>query len=135
MNIFKALAVKDIDAATKAIPLVDVGAALRGEPGAIDAVAVEIRRACESVGSIFTSQEHGVSRVARPKTVRKKFVVRPSAICTARMPAGRPRNLSRVPVTSLMQSSSTSARSRLTRPWEKFRSSDSLLAFVSLASW
>ncbi len=27
--------------------------------------------ACESVGSIFTSHEQGVSRVARPKVVRK----------------------------------------------------------------
>ena len=59
MNIFKTLAVKDVDAATKAIPLIDVGAALRGEPGAIDAVAVEIRRACESVGFFYLAG-HGV---------------------------------------------------------------------------
>ena len=59
MNIFKALAVKDIEAATKAIPLIDVSAALRGEPGAMDAVAVEIRRACEMVGFFYLAG-HGV---------------------------------------------------------------------------
>ena len=59
----KALAVKDVDAATKAIPLIDIGAALRGEPGAIDSVAVEIRRACESVGFFYLAG-HGV-----PQTV------------------------------------------------------------------
>jgi isopenicillin N synthase-like dioxygenase len=59
MNIFKALAVKDIDAATQAIPLIDVGPALRAEPGAMDTVSLEIRRACESVGFFYLAG-HGV---------------------------------------------------------------------------
>jgi isopenicillin N synthase-like dioxygenase len=59
MNIFKALAVKDIDTATKAIPLIDVGPALRGEPGALETVALEVRRACESVGFFYLAG-HGV---------------------------------------------------------------------------
>ncbi len=63
MNIFKALAVKDIDTATKAIPLVDVGPALRGEPGAMETVALEVRRACETVGFFYLAG-HGV-----PQTV------------------------------------------------------------------
>src|SRR5438034_8513632 len=33
MNIFKALAVKDVDEATKAIPLIDAGPAFRAETG------------------------------------------------------------------------------------------------------
>ena len=54
MNIFKALAVKDIDTATKAIPLIDVGPALRGEPGALETVALEVRRpARPSASSIW----------------------------------------------------------------------------------
>src|SRR5215470_4176204 len=61
MNIFKALAVKDIEVATKAIPLIDVGAAFRGEPGAIETVALEIRRACESVGFFYLAG-HGVAQ-------------------------------------------------------------------------
>jgi isopenicillin N synthase-like dioxygenase len=59
MNIFKALAVRDFDAATKAIPLIDVGPAFRGEPGAMDTVAREVRRACEMVGFFYLAG-HGV---------------------------------------------------------------------------
>jgi len=59
MNIFKALAVKDFEAATKAIPLIDVGPAFRGEPGAMDTVALEVRRACEMVGFFYLAG-HGV---------------------------------------------------------------------------
>src|SRR5881296_1159225 len=61
MNIFKALAVQDIETATKAIPLIDVGPALRGEPGAVEAVALDVRRACESVGFFYLAG-HGVPR-------------------------------------------------------------------------
>ena len=50
MNIFKALAVKDVDEATQAIPLTDVGPALRAEPGALEGAARDVRRACETVG-------------------------------------------------------------------------------------
>src|SRR5437870_3691311 len=63
MNIFKALAVKDIDTATKAIPLIDVGPTLRGEPGALETVALEVRHACETVGFFYLAG-HGV-----PQTV------------------------------------------------------------------
>jgi isopenicillin N synthase-like dioxygenase len=59
MNIFKARAVKDVDAATKAIPLIDVGPAFRGEPGAIETVALDVRRACENVGFFYLAG-HGV---------------------------------------------------------------------------
>src|SRR5437867_6723011 len=59
MNIFKALAVNDVDEATKSIPLIDVGPALRDEPGARDRVAAEVRRACESVGFFYLAG-HGV---------------------------------------------------------------------------
>src|SRR5262249_28240677 len=63
MNIFKALAVKDIETATKAIPLIDVGPAFRGEPGAIETVALELRRACETVGFFYLAG-HGVPQAA-----------------------------------------------------------------------
>ena len=59
MNIFKALAVKDVDEATQAIPLIDVGPAFRAEPGALEAVAQEMRRACETVGFFYLAG-HGV---------------------------------------------------------------------------
>src|SRR3989442_10932889 len=59
MNIFKALAVKDVDEATRAIPLIDVGPAFRGEPGAVEAAAQEICRACERVGFFYLAG-HGV---------------------------------------------------------------------------
>src|SRR5947208_2810439 len=63
MNIFKAVAVKDIDSATRAIPVIDVGPAFRGERGAMDTVALEVRRACETLGFFYLAG-HGV-----PQTV------------------------------------------------------------------
>ena len=59
MNIFKALAVKDVDEATKAIPLIDAGPAFRAETGALEAVAQQVRRACETVGFFYLAG-HGV---------------------------------------------------------------------------
>ena len=59
MSIFKALAVKDVDEATRAIPLIDVRPAFHGEPGAVEAAAGGIRRACESVGFFYLAG-HGV---------------------------------------------------------------------------
>ena len=35
MNIFKAMAVKDPEAVTRAIPVIDFGPAFRGEPGGL----------------------------------------------------------------------------------------------------
>src|SRR5262249_59532990 len=61
MSIFKALAIKDVDEAIRAIALIDVGPAFRGEPRAVEAVAVAIRRACENVGFFYLAG-HGVPR-------------------------------------------------------------------------
>ncbi len=60
MNIFKAMAVKDVAEVTRTIPVIDVGPAFRGEPGALDAVAAEVRRACERIGFFYLAG-HGVS--------------------------------------------------------------------------
>jgi isopenicillin N synthase-like dioxygenase len=59
MNIFKALAVQDVEEATRAIPLIDVGPVFRGEPGALETVAQDIRRACETIGFFYLA-DHGV---------------------------------------------------------------------------
>jgi isopenicillin N synthase-like dioxygenase len=59
MNIFKAMAVKDLAAATGAIPIIDVGAAFAGAPGALDAAAAEVGRASETVGFFYIAG-HGV---------------------------------------------------------------------------
>ena len=60
MNIFKSLAVKDLEAATRAIPVIDFGPAFRGEPGGLEAVAADVRRASEEVG-FFYLKNHGVA--------------------------------------------------------------------------
>jgi isopenicillin N synthase-like dioxygenase len=52
MSIFKALAVKDVAEATRAIPLIDAA----GPP---EAVAAEVRRACERIGFFYLAG-HGV---------------------------------------------------------------------------
>jgi isopenicillin N synthase-like dioxygenase len=61
MNIFKALAVRSVAEATRAIPVIDFGPAFRGEPGALDAAAAQVRRACEQVGFFYLSG-HGVAQ-------------------------------------------------------------------------
>ncbi|HXH83927.1 MAG TPA: 2-oxoglutarate and iron-dependent oxygenase domain-containing protein [Candidatus Tectomicrobia bacterium] len=53
MNIFKAHAVKDPDAALREIPVIDFGPAFRGAPGGLDAVAARVREACERIGFFY----------------------------------------------------------------------------------
>src|SRR5687768_340026 len=59
MNIFKAMAVRSVEEATRAIPVIDFGPAFRGEEGALDAAAAQVRHACEHVG-FFYMAGHGV---------------------------------------------------------------------------
>ena len=59
MNIFKSMAVKDLEEATRAIPVIDFGPAFRGDPGGLDAVAEQVRRASEQVGFFYLAG-HGV---------------------------------------------------------------------------
>src|SRR6188474_3022400 len=59
MNIFKAQAVKDPEAVTRAIPVIDFGPAFRGEPGGLEAVARQVRRASEEIGFFYLAG-HGV---------------------------------------------------------------------------
>ena len=63
MNIFKAMAATSVEEATRAIPVIDFGPAFESASGALDAVAVQVRRACEEVG-FFYMAGHGV-----PQTV------------------------------------------------------------------
>jgi len=63
MNILKSLAVKDIDEATRAIPIIDFSPAFRSSPAdpeGLEAVAREVRRASETVGFFYLTG-HGVS--------------------------------------------------------------------------
>jgi isopenicillin N synthase-like dioxygenase len=60
MNIFKARAVRDVEAVTGAIPVIDVGPAFRGEPGGLDTAAREVARASEQVGFFYLAG-HGVA--------------------------------------------------------------------------
>jgi len=65
MNILKSLAVKDIDEATRAIPVIDFSPAFRSspaEPEGLEAVAREVRRASETVGFFYLAG-HGVPEV------------------------------------------------------------------------
>jgi isopenicillin N synthase-like dioxygenase len=62
MNIFKAQAVKDPDQVTRAIPVIDVGPAFRGEREGLEAVAARVREASERVGFFYVAG-HGVAPV------------------------------------------------------------------------
>jgi isopenicillin N synthase-like dioxygenase len=68
MNIFKTMAVKDLDEVTRTIPVIDVGPAFRGEPGGLAAVATQMRHACERIGFFYLAG-HGVS----PRIVQAAF--------------------------------------------------------------
>src|SRR5262245_8284344 len=59
MNIFKAMAVRSVEEATRAIPVIDFGPALRNEPGGLEAAAAKVRQACERIG-FFYMAGHGV---------------------------------------------------------------------------
>ena len=59
MNIFKAMAVKDLEEASRAIPVIDVAPAFRGAPGGLEAVAAQVRSASEQVGFFYVAG-HGV---------------------------------------------------------------------------
>ncbi len=59
MNIFKTMTVKDVEEATRAIPVIDFGPAFRGDPGGLEAVAREVKRASELVGFFYLAG-HGV---------------------------------------------------------------------------
>ncbi|RPH74530.1 MAG: hypothetical protein EHM88_22655, partial [Candidatus Rokuibacteriota bacterium] len=61
MNIFKAMAVKDPEQVSRAIPVIDVAPAFAGEPGGLEAVAAQVRDASERVG-FFYAAGHGVPR-------------------------------------------------------------------------
>ena len=59
MNIFKTMAVKDPEQVTRAIPVIDVGRAFRGELDGLDVVAAQVRNASERVGFFYVAG-HGV---------------------------------------------------------------------------
>jgi isopenicillin N synthase-like dioxygenase len=59
MNIFKAMAAKDVEEAIKNIPVIDVGPAFRREPGGLEAVAARVRHASEHIGFFYLAG-HGV---------------------------------------------------------------------------
>jgi len=63
MNIFKALAVKDIDTGRRRFPWSTSGPRSRGRPGAMETVALEVRRCVRTSASSILAG-HGV-----PQTV------------------------------------------------------------------
>lgn len=59
MHLFRQHAVKDTAAAAAAIPVIDYGPYFAGEPGALEPLARQVRRACEDIG-FFYALNHGV---------------------------------------------------------------------------
>src|SRR5262245_21375148 len=62
MNIFKTMAVRDLDEVTRTIPVIDFAPAFRGTPDGLEKVAAEVRRACETIG-FFYAAGHGVDQM------------------------------------------------------------------------
>ena len=61
MHLFQQHAPENPAAAVARIPVIDLGPCFAGEAGALEAVADEVRRACESVG-FFHIANHGVAQ-------------------------------------------------------------------------
>src|SRR6266571_4853545 len=61
MNIFKAMAVRDLAEVTRTIPVIDVASAFRRERDGLERVAGEVRRACETIGFFYVAG-HGVDQ-------------------------------------------------------------------------
>jgi isopenicillin N synthase-like dioxygenase len=61
MHLFRQQAVKDPEAASKLVPVIDYGPYLAGEPGALERLAAQLRHVCENVG-FFYALNHGVSQ-------------------------------------------------------------------------
>jgi isopenicillin N synthase-like dioxygenase len=59
MHLFRQHAVKDTDAATALVPVIDFGPCFAGVPGALERLAGELRHACAEVG-FFYLLNHGV---------------------------------------------------------------------------
>jgi isopenicillin N synthase-like dioxygenase len=59
MHLFQENAPSDHDAALAQLAIIDLGPYLKGEPGALEATAAEICRACETIGFFYISN-HGV---------------------------------------------------------------------------
>src|SRR5262245_66349837 len=59
MNILKSLAVKNVEDATRTIPVIDFGPALRAEPGGLDSVARRVRHASQEIGFFYLAG-HGI---------------------------------------------------------------------------
>jgi isopenicillin N synthase-like dioxygenase len=80
MNIFKAKAVRDLEEATRAIPVIDFAPAFQGEPGGLDRVAAQVRQASEHVGFFYLAG-HGVpaSTVAAAFQASREFHAMPLA--------------------------------------------------------
>ena len=87
-------------------------------------------RAWDRFGSSFTSQEHTVCRVERPKVLRKYVDVFPSAMLTALDPFGYPLNLLGVLVACDMTSNNISARILRGTACEKFSRSVLLVSLI-----
>src|SRR5882672_8036178 len=101
MNILKSLAVKDIEEATRAIPVIDFSPAFRSpaDPEGLEAVAREVRHAGETVGFFYLSRARGAGRGGGAGLRGLARVPRPPARREAapaaqreqhRLPAGEP---------------------------------------------
>jgi isopenicillin N synthase-like dioxygenase len=80
VHLFKQYAVKDTDATAARIPIIDFGLYFAGRPGALAALAANVKHACENVGFFYISN-HGVSEslVERAFAASKRFHALPPA--------------------------------------------------------
>ena len=106
MHLFKQHAVADPDATVSRIPIIDFGPYFAGRPGALPALAAEVKHACENVG-FFYIRNHGVAEalVERAFAASKRFHALPLAEKLALRQ--NENNIGYLPVNASVQGAST----------------------------
>ncbi|MBT3536214.1 MAG: isopenicillin N synthase family oxygenase [Rhodospirillaceae bacterium] len=106
MHLFREEAAQDMDAALAQLPIIDLGPHLNGEPGALEALAADIKDACERIG-FFLIKNHGVpdGLIADTFAQSKRFHALPLETKTAL--SLDENNIGYMPMNASMQAHST----------------------------
>jgi isopenicillin N synthase-like dioxygenase len=106
MHLFQQHAPNDPDAALSQLPIIDLGAYLSGEAGALEQVAADLVRACEATGFFYISN-HGVAQALIDETFEQSRRFHALPLDTKQTLALDSNNLGYLPMNASMQKHST----------------------------
>jgi isopenicillin N synthase-like dioxygenase len=106
MHLFQQQAPSDPDAALAQLPIIDLGAYLNGEVGALDRVAANLVQACETTGFFYVSS-HGVPQALIDATFEQSRRFHALPLDTKQTLGLDSNNLGYLPMNASMQKHST----------------------------